>query len=158
LIVAGVQGAGKSSALIGLYLTDIADPNATPIVADARPELAPLCLANTPPDCGKRVWYLDFGHLAFGMNPLVRLGARPLALEAAEIAENVVAALLDIHEDQIFASSQQYLEHAVIGALALAETEKRRPTFEDVYTPLEPVNQDFRNALTGGAQSGAAAP
>jgi len=24
----------------------------------------------TPPDCGKRVWFLDLGHPAFGMSPL----------------------------------------------------------------------------------------
>ena len=145
VLVTGVQGSGKTSALIGLYLSDIEDPNAAPIVLDAKPELARLCLAYTPPDCGKRVWYLDFGDQAFGMNPLVRLGERPLALEASEIAENVVAALLDIHKDQILASSKEYLEHAVIGALALAEIEKRRPTFEDVHRLLEPTEQEFRD-------------
>ena len=145
VLVTGVQGSGKTSALIGLYLSDIEDPNAAPIVLDAKPELARLCLAYTPPDCDKRVWYLDFGDQAFGMNPLVRLGERPLALEASEIAENVVAALLDIHKDQILASSKEYLEHAVIGALALAEIEKRRPTFEDVHRLLEPTEQEFRD-------------
>ena len=42
-------------------------------------------------------------------------------------------------------SSRRYLSHAVIGALALAETEQRRPTFEDMHSLLEPANQDLRN-------------
>ena len=141
----GGQGAGKTAALLALYRSDLADRDAAPIVADPKSEIAPLCLAHTPPDCGKQVWYLDLGHPAFGMNPLLRAGERALALEAAEIAENVVAALLDVNEDQIFASSRRYLAHAVIGALALAETEQRRPTFEDMHSLLEPANQDLRN-------------
>ncbi len=136
VLAAGGQGAGKTAALLALYRSDLADANAAPIVADPKSEIAPLCLAHTPPDCGKQVWYLDLGHPAFGMNPLLRAGERPLALEAAEIAENVVAALLDVNEDQIFASSRRYLAHAVIGALALAETEQRRPTFEDMHSLL----------------------
>ena len=145
VLAAGGQGAGKSAALLALYRSDFADVNAAPIVADPKSEIAPLCLAHTPPNCGKQVWYLDLGHPAFGMNPLLRAGERPLALEAAEIAENVVAALLDVNEDQIFASSRRYLAHAVTGALALAETEQRRPTFEDMHSLLEPANQDLRN-------------
>ncbi len=145
VLAAGGQGAGKTATLLALYRSDLADRNAAPIVADPKSEIAPLCLAHTPPDCSKQVWYLDLGHPAFGMNPLLRAGERALALEAAEIAENVVAALLDVNEDQIFASSRRYLAHAVIGALALAETEHRRPTFEDMHSLLEPANQDLRN-------------
>ena len=44
----------------------------------------------------------------------------PLAIEAAQIAGNVVAALLDIKENQIYQSSRRYLYHAVIGAIAIA--------------------------------------
>ena len=80
----------------------------------------------TPPDCGKRVWFLDLGHPAFGMSPLRLIGDRPLAIEAAQIAENVVAALLDINENQIYQSSRRYLYHAVIGAIAIAHREHRR--------------------------------
>jgi Type IV secretion-system coupling protein DNA-binding domain len=145
VLAAGGQGAGKTAALLALYRSDLADRDAAPIVADPKSEIAPLCLAHTPPDCGKQVWYLDLGRPAFGMNPLLRAGERALALEAAEIAENVVAALLDVNEDQIFASSRRYLGHAVIGALALAETEQRRPTFEDMHSLLEPANQELRN-------------
>ena len=69
---------------------------------DPKSELSRICLRMTPPDCGKRVWFLDLGRPAFGMSPLRLIGDRPLAIEAAQIAENVVAALLDINENQIY--------------------------------------------------------
>jgi hypothetical protein len=53
------------------------------------------------------VWFLDLGGPAFGMSPLRRVGDGPLAIEAAAIADNVVAALLDINENQIFQSSRR---------------------------------------------------
>ena len=65
----------------------------------------------------------------------------------ARVAENVVAALLDINENQIFQSSRRYLYHAVIGAMALAERQQRRAKFEDVYSLLLPTKEDFRNAV-----------
>ena len=68
---------------------------------DPKPELAPLCLKLTPPRCAKRVWYLDLGRPAFGMNPLRLVGDRPLPIEAAQVAENIVAALLDINANQL---------------------------------------------------------
>ena len=37
-----------------------------------------------------------------GLQRLRLIGDRPLAIEAAQIAENVVAALLDINENQIY--------------------------------------------------------
>ena len=113
--------------------------DAAPIVIDPKSELSRICLRMTPPDCGKRVWFLDLGHPAFGMNPLRLIGDRPLAIEAAQIAENVVAALLDINENQIYQSSRRYLYHAVIGAIAIAHQEKRRAKLEDVYTLLRPA-------------------
>jgi len=143
-LLVGGQGTGKTSALLGFYSNDVEDETAAPIVMDPKTELCPICLRATPPDCGKRVWFLDLGRPAFGMNPLLRPGERSLALEAAEIAENVVAALLDVYEDQIFASSRRYLYHAVIGALALAESEQRRPTFEDMRRLLEPASYELR--------------
>ena len=100
--------------------TTSSDADTAPIVIDPKSELARLCLRRTPPDCGKRVWFLDLGHPAFGMNPLRLIGDRPLAIEAAQIAENIVAALLDINENQIYQSSRRYLNHAVIGAIAIA--------------------------------------
>ena len=101
----------------------------------------------TPPDCGKRVWFLDLGRPAFGMSPLRLIGDRPLAIEAAQIAENVVAALLDINENQIYQSSRRYLYHAVIGAIAIANKQGRRARLEDVYTLLRPAKDEFRNAV-----------
>jgi hypothetical protein len=147
VLMVGAQGTGKTSALISLYLNDCRDPDAAPLVWDFKSELARLALAETPPDCGKRVWFLDLGHPAFGMNPLIRSGERPLPVEAAAIAENVVAALLDINVNQLFQSSRRYLYHAVIGALALAEHQHRRPRFEDLYSLLLPARQDFRDAV-----------
>ena len=101
----------------------------------------------TPPDCGKRVWFLDLGRPAFGMSPLRLIGDRPLAIEAAQIAENVVAALLDINENQIYQSSRRYLYHAVIGAIAIANKQGRRARLEDVYTLLRPAKDEFRSAV-----------
>ncbi|MCI4337618.1 MAG: DUF5710 domain-containing protein, partial [Thermoplasmata archaeon] len=89
----------------------------------------------------------DLGRPAFGMNPLRLVGDRPLPVEAGAIADNVVAALLDINENQIFMSSRRYLNHAVIGAIALAQREQRRAKFEDVYNLLLPAKQDFRQTV-----------
>jgi hypothetical protein len=145
-LLVGSMGSGKSSALLRMYLNDIRDTNAAPIVIDPKSELSRLCLALTPPECGKRVWFLDLGRPAFGMSPLRRPGEAPLATEAAAVAENIVAALLDINEGQIFQSSRRYLYHAVIGALALANRQQRRPKLEDIYTLLRPKKEDFRQA------------
>jgi hypothetical protein len=146
-LLVGGQGTGKTSALLSFYLNDIEDPDAAPIVIDPKSELSRICLRMTPPDCGKRVWFLDLGHPAFGMSPLRLIGDRPLAIEAAQIAENVVAALLDINENQIYQSSRRYLYHAVIGAIAIANKQGRRPRLEDVYTLLRPAKEEFRNAV-----------
>jgi hypothetical protein len=146
-LLVGGQGTGKTSALLSFYLNDIEDPDAAPIVIDPKSELSRICLRMTPPDCGKRVWFLDLGHPAFGMSPLRLIGDRPLAIEAAQIAENVVAALLDINENQIYQSSRRYLYHAVIGAIAVASKQGRRPRLEDVYTLLRPAKEEFRNAV-----------
>ena len=143
-LLVGGQGTGKTSVLLTFYKNDVECDDTAPIVIDPKSELARLCLRRTPSDCGKRVWFLDLGHPAFGMNPLRLIGDRPLAIEAAQIAENVVAALLDINENQIFQSSRRYLYHAVIGAIAIAFNEKRRAKLEDVYTLLRPAREDFR--------------
>src|SRR5437016_9574985 len=139
--------ARNTAAVLRMVLNDIRDANAAPIIIDPKSELARLCLRLIPPKCGKRVWFLDLGRPAFGLSPLRRAGERPLAIEAAAIAENVVAALSDISENQIFQSSRRYLYHAVIGALALAEREARRPKFEDVYSLLRPAKADLRNKV-----------
>ena len=146
-LLVGGQGTGKTSALLSFHLNDALDPRAAPIVIDPKSELARVCLRMTPPDCGKRVWFLDLGHPAFGMSPLRLIGDRPLAIEAAQIAENVVAALLDINENQIYQSSRRYLYHAVIGAIAIAHQQQRRAKLEDVYTLLRPAKDEFRAAV-----------
>jgi hypothetical protein len=146
-LLIGGQGCGKTSALLSFYLNDIEDENAAPIVIDPKSELSRVCLRMTPPDCGKRVWFLDLGRPAFGMSPLRLIGDRPLAIEAAQIADNIVAALLDINENQIYQSSRRYLTHSVIGAIAIANKQARRARLEDVYTLLRPGKEEFRNAV-----------
>ena len=146
-LLVGGQGTGKTSALLAFYLNDVLDPRAAPFVMDPKSELAHVCLRMTPPECEKRVWFLDLGHPAFGMSPLRLIGDRPLAIEAAQLAENVVAALLDINENQIYQSSRRYLYHAVIGAIAIAHQQQRRAKLEDVYTLLRPAKDEFRAAV-----------
>jgi hypothetical protein len=76
-------GTGKTSALLAFFENDVTDVDAAPIVIDPKSELSRICLRMTPPDCRKRVWFLDLGHPAFGMSPLRLIGDRPLAIEAA---------------------------------------------------------------------------
>ena len=151
-LLIGGQGCGKTSALLSFYLNDIEDENAAPIVIDPKSELSRVCLRMTPPDCGKRVWFLDLGRPAFGMSPLRLIGDRPLAIEAAQIADNVVAALLDINENQIYQSSRRYLTHAVIGAIAIATKQGRRARLEDVYSLLRPAKDEFRKRRRRGVR------
>ena len=151
-LLVGGQGTGKSSALLAFYLNDVEDPDAAPIVIDPKSELSRICLRMTPPDCGKRVWFLDLGHPAFGMSPLRLIGDRPLAIEAAQLAENVVAALLDINENQIYQSSRRYLYHAVIGAIAIAAREARRAKLEDVYIAPPPRQGRVQSGGRGGVR------
>lgn len=146
-LLVGGQGSGKTAAMLRLYLGDVRDENAAVVVLDPKSELSRLCLRLTPPDCEKRIWFLDLGHPLFGMSPLRLTSEDPLPLQATAIADNVVAALLDINENQIFQSSRRYLYHAVIGALALAAKQDRRAKFEDVYSLLLPKKADFRDAV-----------
>jgi hypothetical protein len=146
-LLVGGQGSGKTAAMLRTYLNDTRDEDAAVVVLDPKSELSRLCLKLTPPTCPKRVWFLDLGHPLFGMSPLRLTGTDPLPLQATAIADNIVAALLDINENQIFQSSRRYLYHAVIGALALATKQARRAKFEDVYTLLLPKKNDFRNAV-----------
>lgn len=155
-LLVGGQGSGKTSAMLRMYLNDIRDPNAAVIVIDPKSELTRLALKLTPPDCAKRVWYLNLGRPAFGMTPLKVHGDNPLPIEASAIADNVVASLLDINEGQIFQSSRRYLYHAVIGALALAHHKGYAPKFEDVYSLLMPKRADFREAAATACARAAA--
>jgi len=146
-LLVGGQGSGKTAAMLRTYLNDIRDENAAVVVLDPKSELSRLCLQLTPPNTGKRVWFLDLGHPAFGMSPLRLRDAEPLPLQATAIADNIVAALLDLNENQIFQSSRRYLYHAVIGSLALAVRQRRRARFEDVYQLLLPAKTDLRTAV-----------
>jgi hypothetical protein len=146
-LLVGGQGSGKTAAMLRTFLNDTRDDDAAVVVLDPKSELSRLCLKLIPPTCPKRVWFLDLGHPMFGMSPLRLTGTDPLPLQATAIADNIVAALLDINENQIFQSSRRYLYHAVIGALALATKQARRAKFEDVYTLLLPKKNDFRNAV-----------
>src|SRR4051794_11211445 len=146
-LLVGGQGSGKTAAMLRTYLNDIRDSTAAVVVLDPKSELSRLCLQLTPPDTPKRVWFLDLGHPAFGMSPLRLRPTEPLPLQATAIADNIVAALLDINENQIFQSSRRYLYHAVIGALALAAKQRRRARFEDVYGLLLPAKADARTAV-----------
>ena len=152
VLAVGGQGSGKTALLLRLYLSDIRDPDASPIVVDPKSELARLCLEMTPPDCGKRVWYLDLGRPMFGMSPLRRDPARTLPEQASAIADNIVQAISDTAEGQVFQSSRRYLYHAVIGALALANKQGGLAMFEDVFALLLPARNDLREAAVNACQ------
>ena len=157
-LLVGGQGTGKTSALLTFYKNDVECDDTAPIVIDPKSELSRLCLRRTPPDCGKRVWFLDLGRPAFGMNPLRLIGDRPLAIEAAQIAENIVAALLDINENQIYQSSRRYLNHAVIGAIAIASRgeapREARGRLHAATAGERRLPGDRRRGMRDGARSG----
>ena len=145
-LMVGGQGSGKTSAELRMYLNDIRDANAAVVVFDPKSELSHLALKLTPPDCGKRVWFLDLGRPAFGMTPLRMYGDQSFASEAAAIADGIVESLLDINEGQIMQASRDLLYRSVIGALAIAQLAERPPTFEDIYSLLLPGREDAREA------------
>jgi hypothetical protein len=153
VLAAGGQGSGKTALQLRLYQSDIRDPNAAPIIIDPKSELAQLALEHTPPDCGKRVWWLDLGRPMFGMSPLRLDSARTLSEQASAIADNVVQAIADTAEGQVFQSSRRYLYHAIVGSLALAQRQNRLATFEDVFALLLPSREDVREAAVNACQS-----
>jgi hypothetical protein len=153
VLAAGGQGSGKTALQLRLYLSDIRDPNAAPIVNDPKSELAQLALEHTPPDCGKRVWWLDLGRPMFGMSPLRLDPSRTLSEQASAVADNVVQAISDTAEGQVFQSSRRYLYHAIVGALALAQQHERLATFEDVFSLLLPSREDVREAAVNACQA-----
>ena len=57
-LLVGGQGTGKSSAMLTFFENALIDENAAPIVIDPKSELSRICLRMTPPDCGKRVWFV----------------------------------------------------------------------------------------------------
>jgi hypothetical protein len=152
VLAVGGQGSGKTSLLLRLYLSDIRDANASPIVMDPKSELARLCLEMTPPTCGKRVWFLDLGRPMFGMSPLRLDPDRTMPEQASAIADLVVQAISDTAEGQVFQSSRRYLYHAVIGALALANKNGGLAMFEDVFSLLLPGKEDLREQAVNACQ------
>jgi hypothetical protein len=145
-LVAGGVRSGKTSVLWRLLAGDVWDPAAAPIVWDFKPELAILALWLTPPGCGKRLWYLDLGHPAFGMSPLRVFGDGSFWVEIDRIANNMIMSLLDMAPGQIYTSSERYLKHSTIGALALARELGRPGRFEDIHALLRPARDDLRQA------------
>jgi hypothetical protein len=152
VLAVGGQGSGKTSLLLRLYLSDIRDANASPIVMDPKSELARLCLEMTPPTCGKRVWYLDLGRPMFGMSPLRLDPTRTMPEQASAIADLVVQAISDTAEGQVFQSSRRYLYHAVIGALALANKNDGLAMFEDIFSLLLPGKEAMREQAVNACQ------
>jgi len=153
VLAAGGQGSGKTSFLLRMYLGDLRDPNASPVIIDPKSELAQLALEHTPPMCGKRVWWLDLGRPMFGMSPLRLDPSRTLEEQASAVADNVVQAISDTAEGQVFQSSRRYLYHATIGSLALAHKDGRLATFEDVFALLLPSREDVREAAVNACQA-----
>lgn len=145
-LVAGGVRSGKTSVLWRLLAGDVWDAAAAPIVWDFKPELAILALWLTPPQCGKRVWYLDLGHPPFGMSPLRVFGDGPFWVEIDRIANNMIMSLLDMAPGQIYTSSERYLKHSTIGALALSRELERPARFEDIHALLRPARDDLRQA------------
>jgi Replication-relaxation len=138
LQIAAGQGSGKSSLLIRYAMGDLLAANTATIVFDMKGSLAERLLRLTPPDIPKRyfdhdsgvwrdgvkrVWYLDLGAPAFGLTPLhVEPGWSLQTLPDAfvRIAGLVVHSLLDLFPGQIFQSSEDIIERAVIGTMAIA--------------------------------------
>lgn len=169
LLLAGGQGSGKSSMLMRIALSDILAPNTATVILDMKGSLSERLLRLTPPDVPKRwwdeesgswregtkrVWYLDLGHPAFGLTPLrVEPGWTPtgLADEFARIADAITRALLDLYPGQIMGSSEDLIERAVVGTMAIAwweheqrcERERRDPTQRGFSGSFEVLSQMF---------------
>jgi hypothetical protein len=153
ILIAGGQGSGKSSLLLRIALADILAPNTATVVLDMKGTLSERLLRLTPPDVPKRwwddetggwqhgekrVWYLDLGRPAFGLTPLrVEPGWRHtgLADEFARIADAITRALLDLFPGQIMGSSEDLIERAVVGTMAIAWWEHEQRCQRDGQDP-----------------------
>ncbi|MDP9134705.1 MAG: type IV secretory system conjugative DNA transfer family protein, partial [Actinomycetota bacterium] len=138
LLLAGGQGSGKSSLLLRAAMADVLAENTATVVLDMKGTLSERLLRLIPPNVAKRwwddeagawqrgtkrLWYLDLGRPAFGLTPLrVEAGWTPagLADEFARIADAVTRALLDLYPGQIMGSSEDLIERAVVGTMAIA--------------------------------------
>jgi hypothetical protein len=138
VLLAGGQGSGKSSMLLRLAMSDILSRNTATVVLDMKGQLSERLLRLTPPEIEKRwfdhetggwrqgtkrLWYLDLRRPAFGLTPLrVEPGwsRAGLADEFARIADAITRALLDLYPGQIMGSSEDLIERAVVGTVAIA--------------------------------------
>ena len=146
-LLLGLPGVGKTALALAMYLNDIWDPDATIIAIDFKSELASLCLHLTPPECPKRIWYLDLGQPAFGINPLVMEAGEPLVDQVSAIGGIVAGALADTSEGQFFESSHRYTDYATGAALAIAHKQhSRHARFQDVSGLLRHDRDDYHAA------------
>jgi Replication-relaxation/Type IV secretion-system coupling protein DNA-binding domain len=162
LLLAGGQGSGKSSLLLRMALNDILAANTATVVLDMKGTLSERLLRLTPPDVEKRwwdeetgrwqegtkrLWYLDLGRPAFGLTPL-RVEApwshAGLADEFARIADAVCRALLDLYPGQILGSSEDLIERAVVGTMAIAWFEHERRCKRE---GVEPTTRGFSGSF-----------
>jgi len=169
VLLAGGQGSGKSSLLLRLAMNDILASNTATVVLDMKGSLSERLLRLIPPDIPKRwwdedagrfvtgtkrVWYLDLRQPAFGLTPLrVEPGwtHNSLADEFARIADAITRALLDLYPGQIMGSSEDLIERAVVGTMAIAwweheqrcRAEGRPPTRDGFNGSFEVLSQMF---------------
>ncbi len=125
----GVPGVGKTSAMVGLWKCDARDRDAVLIGLDPKTEAAEEMLAQVPPD--RTVYWLDLARPEFGMNPLMMRASMEV------IGDTVVESLRDINEEgAIMAASDRYLRSATYGALLLARSQQKMPSWFDLYMQL----------------------
>ena len=146
-LLLGLPGVGKTALALAMYLNDMWDLEAAIIVIDFKSELASLCLHLTPPDCPRRIWYLDLGQPAFGINPLVMEAGEPFVDQVSAIGGIVAGALADTSEGQFFESSHRYTDYATGAALAIAHKQgSRHARFQDVSGLLRHDRDDYHAA------------
>jgi hypothetical protein len=136
----GSQGTGKTSVMAQSCADDAQDDECCLIVMDPKRDLADKALSVIPRH--RRVWIVDLADPEIGINPLLIPG-RPDA-----VADAVVEGFRDTNEDgAIMASSDRYLRQAAIGALVLADEERRMPTMGDLYRLLLPHEDTMRRRV-----------
>ena len=146
-LLLGLPGVGKTALALAMYLNDMWDPEAAIVVIDFKSELASLCLHLTPPECPKRIWYLDLGRPAFGINPLVLEPGESFVDQVSAIGGIVAGALADTSEGQFFESSHRYTDYATGAALAIAHKQSsRHARFQDVSGLLRHDREDYHAA------------
>ncbi|HEV2752431.1 MAG TPA: hypothetical protein VGV36_01210, partial [Solirubrobacteraceae bacterium] len=162
VLAAGGQGSGKSAFLLRLAMSDLLAENTATVVLDMKGSLSERLLRLTPPEVPKRwydheagewkrgtkrLWYLDLGRPAFGLTPLrVEPGwtASGLGDEFARIGDSITRALLDLFPGQIMGSSEDLIERAVVGTMAIAWWEH---TQRCAPMGVEPTTQGFTGSF-----------